>query len=186
MSKQISNEEFNLAYINKDNINTIKKVTSKYWRQIDADDLEECGLQGLWNCLRSHEEGHNQKFTTSLYTFVNWECLRKLQKQKKKVKTFSIQDFSEFNLNHRSLKQRFKNKEVFYNESCQPINTELADVLETLNRMCGDDKELLIDYYYHQMSMTEIAFKSKSSKESVRKKINKAIGTIKLLYGNDE
>jgi DNA-directed RNA polymerase specialized sigma24 family protein len=77
-AKFISNEEFEKARKNPDNIRTIKAACSSYARSLPPSVLKACGDTGLWKCLQKHEEGHNQKFTSSLYRFVNWECLREI------------------------------------------------------------------------------------------------------------
>ena len=84
MKKKISDEEFKAAYTNTDNKNIIKKVISKYDKIISPDNLESCGDNALWRTLQSHDESYEQKFTTSLYRFCEWECKRELRRNNRK------------------------------------------------------------------------------------------------------
>jgi len=168
VSKTITNEEFELAYKNSDNIKLINSVTRKYSKQIDYDDLIDCGLQALWNCLKKHEPGR-QKFTSSLYKFVNWECLRKLEEKKRNIKTVSM-----VNLN-----EDYDESQSKYEKAKNDVKKEILDYLELLN---NDDREILIDYYYNGMTMEEIGHKNGFSKQTAKNKIKKALTLLRKKY----
>ena len=94
MKKDISDIEFQQAFGDKNNVNIIKKVTLRYSKVIQEDDLISCGIHALWRALRSHDAKYGQKFTTSLYRFCEWECKRELRKKNNKNKyKYHIVDF---------------------------------------------------------------------------------------------
>src|SRR5262245_45103905 len=80
--RDVSNAEFEAALADRDNQNIIKGVTSRYKKQLDADDLYTCGLNALWRALQSHDPAYEQKFTTTLFRFVHWECRRELRSRR--------------------------------------------------------------------------------------------------------
>ena len=82
--KKISDKEFEEAYKNTDNRNMIRMVCASFSNTLSSDILESCGMLALWKCLRSHDEKYGQKFTSSLYRFVRWECIRELVSHNRK------------------------------------------------------------------------------------------------------
>lgn len=81
MGRNITNEEFERARNNTDNQKIINMVCSKYAQQLSRDVLKQCGDCAIWECLQVHDE-KRQKFTSSLYRYVNWNCLRELRAYK--------------------------------------------------------------------------------------------------------
>jgi hypothetical protein len=97
----VTNEEFNIALANKINQKIIKAVTHKYSKIIPPSDLEICGQHALWRCLGYHRDDKGKKFTTSLWTFTEWECNRELRKinrykQKKTINISAIETKEKF------------------------------------------------------------------------------------------
>lgn len=171
---EIPKEEIEEAFNNKDNRRVIKKVTSKFYRQIDSHELEDCGTEGLIKCLMYHDNS-KQKFTSSLYTFVRWECLRKLNKKKTEIKTISISK-----LDKDSPGSRCKEDSIAQYEN--PREQEHNLVLDSLNRINSHDRDILTDYYYNSASLQAIGLKNGYSKETARKKISKALVNLRQAY----
>lgn len=92
LRRQVSDQEYQKAYNCLDNIKIIKRVTRKYKAILNPDELESCGMQGLWEALANHVDGMGQKFTTSLYTYVNWRCMNQVRNNKKFSKEFNFTD----------------------------------------------------------------------------------------------
>lgn len=169
MKKKISNEDFSLAYNNSDNKNIIKKVMSKYDKIISPDNLESCGDNALWRTLQSHDDSYDQKFTTSLYRFCEWECKRELRRNNRKntINPVGIHNISNEDLNF-----------CFYENS---INfDELLEILD-------DTEKQIIDKKFRQnKNMTEISEDLQINKNEVKKKINSSLQKIKKHYYSDE
>lgn len=88
--KQVSDQEFHAAYYGlkedpqsmaaaKNNRNVMNAVLKKYVGKIDSESLTYCGQSAMFRCLQKHDVSQGQKFTTSLYNFVHWECKTFLQ-----------------------------------------------------------------------------------------------------------
>lgn len=77
--KQITNEEYELALGNKDNLRIMWRVTSRY--KLDRDEAHCCRLDGLWKALATYNG--TRKFTSHLYDCVKYKCLHMLKKKKK-------------------------------------------------------------------------------------------------------
>jgi DNA-directed RNA polymerase specialized sigma24 family protein len=83
-SREVSDAELRAAYADPDNRGIIRGVLMGYRKQIPHDELESCGLHGLWQALRKHIPDHpsGQKFTTSLHRFVVWACNKELRRMR--------------------------------------------------------------------------------------------------------
>lgn len=81
--RKISNEEFETAYSNIDNKKIINSFLKKYSNVLSYEDIYSCGMIALWKCLQLHDNT-KQKFTTSLYRFMTWECMQNIVKNNKK------------------------------------------------------------------------------------------------------
>jgi RNA polymerase sigma factor (sigma-70 family) len=75
---KISDEEFLNAYNDPDSRRIINSISRRFARRLSPDDLESCAQVGVFRCLRQHDP-NKQRFTTSLYRFVTWECLTALR-----------------------------------------------------------------------------------------------------------
>ncbi len=60
----------------------IKCVLKKYLSVLSEDMLTACGDIALWRCMKSYDESYGQSFSSSLYRFIRWECLRMIGEQK--------------------------------------------------------------------------------------------------------
>lgn len=165
LKKTISNEEYERAYNNKDNRKIINKVTSRYVKQLDSHDRQSCGLIALWRCLENHQDIYKQKFTSSLWRFVHWECRRELRKKNRKKQL-----------------QYVLVPELDY---VAQKNTDETNVQECIMSLGEQHREMLKDYFYENKTMQEIADSRGFSKETARQKINKAIKQFTLIYNKD-
>lgn len=167
--KPVSNEQLRVAQANSDNRNIIKKVLQQFAGLIHSDDLERCGLHGLWRTLQNHDDRFGQKFTTSLTRFVRWECLRELRQQRSSRKNFlpigeSCDDYAE-------------------NKSHQE---EMVHVRECMQFLSKEHRRLLEEYYLEQWTMEEIGALHNMSKETVRQKLEAAIRRLRELSTEED
>lgn len=162
--KQVSDEEFKQALANKDNEKVIKAVLSRYYSVIPADDLETCGLEGLWRCLGYHKDGKGNKFTTSLWRFTEWECKRALKKLRRQASTINM--------------STIETKEKF--EVPVPLdNPDIVHLHECIALLKPMERELIKQYYFDRHTMEEIGNIHGYSKEAARQKINKALQELR-------
>ena len=83
MKQHISNDELRQAIDDPENQDMIRRVCAYYSRTLSPDTLKACGEAAIWRCLQSHRDDMGQKFTSSLYRFIHWECLREIHNNKK-------------------------------------------------------------------------------------------------------
>jgi DNA-directed RNA polymerase specialized sigma subunit len=73
LGRIVSNEEFESAYVNEDNLKIIGHASRKYSQVVDAEELKALGAIALWKCLRNFKPELGTKFTTFLYYYVGCE-----------------------------------------------------------------------------------------------------------------
>lgn len=181
--RPVSNEQFYEAYGNPNadmgdltpaqqyNRKIIKNITSQYLGIVPEEDLKACGLTAMWRCLGYHKderEGQkSQKFTTSLYRFVRWECNREVAKHNKKKKRPKVVSLSDLQTN---------------NLPAKLPTEETTHIHECIDMLSPADKELINEYYIDKRTMHEIGNRHQYSKETARQKIAKAMESLRKLY----
>jgi RNA polymerase sigma factor (sigma-70 family) len=158
--KEVSSEEIKNALKIDDNIKVINGLKRKYAQVLDVDDFESAAMIGLWKTLGYHEEGRGQKFTSSLWLFVSWECRRLLRAKKANVKFVQMSSMG--------IDVPEKNG---LDERCQKVK-------EYVELLSEKDKKVLKQYYYDNHTMEEIGNLNGYTKEAARQKINKGIKNL--------
>lgn len=163
MKKNVSDLEFEQALSNIDNKKIINSVLKKYNKQIPNDELRRCGQVGLLKALAGHDFNHpsKQKFTTSLCTFVNWECLWVLRSQT-------------FRKNKPSISLSCISPSLLANSYSQDSDT--IDFNEFLDSLCPISAQIAKMVAYENMKIKDIAKAIGKSKAYVRS-ILKGIGS---------
>lgn len=82
----ITNDEFNIAYKNEDNIKIINSFSKKF-KNLTFEEITTCGMLAVWKTLQDHDTTKG-KFTNSLYRFMYWECLKQLEENKHNVRVW--------------------------------------------------------------------------------------------------
>lgn len=178
MRTEISNEEFvkvfghldtpmdKLTKEQQDNHKTMRKVTNKYTSILDEEEIKSCMLQATLRCLKHHEENRGNKFTTSLWRFITWECKREASKKYKALqnKPISMDDFKNFDVPG--------DKE----------GEEIENIRDCISLLPDNDKQLIQEYYFDKRTMEEIGTAHNYTKEAARQKIKKAVSKLKELY----
>jgi RNA polymerase sigma factor (sigma-70 family) len=167
--RQVTNEEFNTALADKNNSRILKKVSSKYINVIPQQELYSCALHSLWRCLSYHKDSFGQKFTTSLWRFMEWECNRELKRlQNEKNKSVNI--------------STLETKEKFDSPAKLP-NDETENLYECIDMLPDGYRTLIVEYYIERHTMEEIGKMHGYSKEAARQKINKALIELRKICG---
>jgi RNA polymerase sigma factor (sigma-70 family) len=84
--REISNDEFEAARTPQIR-ELITSITKSYAGSLCPGTLQCAGDMALWRCLKKHDPKYGSSFTTSLYRFINWECLHALRIQRNKTVT---------------------------------------------------------------------------------------------------
>lgn len=158
IARAVTNEEFNQAYADKDNINIIRAVCSKYRKQLTEDELRSCGMIALWQTLASHRPEYNTKFTSSLWRWLHWECCREIDGHKKTRK-----EYSDVNLCF------FKNDSV----------EKRAYVVDCLSKLPKDDRKIIKQRFLLNMTFEDIGKANRFSKEKARQRFLCSIQKLK-------
>lgn len=167
--KEVSNLEYNNAYNNTDNIKITKKVLSFYRPTLDEETLKSCGMRGLWRALQFHQERFKNKFTTSLWRFVNWECENEV---KKLIRTQAKPD------------SKVKSLEFFDAEDDSLAQTDIFNDISSL--LDKESFSIIQLRFLENMTLQEIGTKFGYTKEAARQKLHKALLEVKRLVYNSE
>ena len=152
---------FEKAMKNKDYINIMNKASAKFISQLDEDSLYTCKINALWKAMINFDPARNVKFTTYLFNGVFLECLKEC-KFHNKYKKFG---FSQIHNN------TFAEKDIPKYENTHLV-FELLDELDD-----EEEKSLLIDKYCN-MTISEMADKRNSNRETTRKKLKNIFSKI--------
>lgn len=178
MKKKVSDEDFVKAFgqldtpiekmtkEQRDNHKLMRSITNKYSNILNEEEIYSCMMRATLRCLEHHENDKGNKFTTSLYRFIKWECNRELAKK-----------FKETN-------NQFVSINEFDNFDCQAEeeSDDISSLRECISLLSITDQELIKDYYFDRYTMEEIGKKHNYTKEAARQKINKALVKLKELY----
>jgi RNA polymerase sigma factor (sigma-70 family) len=147
MVKVITNEEFEQALKNSDNVSIMNSAVSGFRKSIDRDELYRCKLIALWETMQTWKPD-GRKFTSFLYQKVRWECLKVIY-HKKREKGVSL---------------------VF--DVAKKDNDDISEIIEILPK---EFRELVVKRFLHGMTLSEIGTYHKICTETVRRRINKAL-----------
>ena len=123
------------------------KVCSKYNRFVDADDLSSLRMLTLWDCLKKFDTSRNVKFTSYLFQQLTYAIKNHLKKKKREFTNIPF-DVAK--------------------EPIENVNVILID-------FPPEYRNLLKQKYISRMTMTEIGLANGYSRETARRKVNKAI-----------
>lgn len=152
MKKIVTDKEFNDALVDSNNIRIGKSVLRKF--QFDDDTARECWLMGLWKALQNYKNDKNATFLTYLHNRIYWHCCL-------------------------VLKQRSQNKNKKIQSLCQDVaSKEEISVVEILEEIPEQHREIVYDYFINGMKLKELAKKYKFSLETARKHIKKALNSV--------
>lgn len=161
--KEISNDEFDAAYKDKENKNIIRAATKRYSGALSSDIQSSCGMHGLWRCLKNHDPKYGRKFTTSLFIHVDWECKRELSQAKKKRVSFLGE----------------MDKEV---ASTYPS----GNFFEMIECLSDKQQQIVYERFYENKTLEEIGKSQGYTKEAARQNINKIIEKLKSIQQGDK
>lgn len=147
----MKNETLNdkiVAALKDDNIVRIMNDASKRFRnQLDTDSIYTCQINALWKSFVNYNPNKNTKFTTYLYNGIFIECLKEVKFQGK-----------------------LKNRSCSIHDNIPHNRTENL-IFECLDELKSEEERSLFLDRISNMTISEIAKKHDSNRETVRKKI---------------
>jgi len=141
------NRNIDEAVKNIDYKKIMDKVCSKYNRFVDADDLSSLRMLTLWDCLKKFDTSRNVKFTSYLFQQLTYAIKNHLKKKKREFTNIPF-DVAK--------------------DPIENVNVILID-------FPSEYRNLLKQKYISRMTMTEIGLANGYSRETARRKVNKAI-----------
>lgn len=151
MSKKID------KYLNDPDVMRIAhSAASTFYPSLSRDEIQSCILNALWRASNRYNKRNKIKFTSYLYNGVVFECLsqRKFNKSKR-VSTLN------------------ENSEDKYN----PVDE--IDMMDTINTKC-EDPELIIDRFYNNMTIKELAKSRGVCGETIRIRLKKNLEKLRF------
>jgi len=136
----------------------LKKASSSFRFSLSKDELMTCSITALWKAVEKYCTDSNCKFTTYLYKGVVMECLSQKKFNKAKLTMGG------------KIHPNIKDDSNQY----APV-----DMIDEINFACEDPK-LIVDRYYKNMSIKEIALSRGCCGETIRIKINKNLKKLEL------
>ena len=143
--KLITNEELEQAIADPANQSMIKRVCSFYSKTLSPEVLKACGEAAVWRCLQSHRDDMGQKFTSSLYRFIHWECLREVNEYKSPYKELPEEIGSS---NH------------------DPIQSIILE--ECLQKLPDEARQIVVARYIENRTLADIGERHNYSKQGVQ------------------
>ena len=159
--KEVTEEEFQDANSNLDNVRIMNKVCSRYRNTIPADEIERCKLIALWEAMKAFDPNGGRKFTSFLYNRIDWECKKQIQqiKRARRKIAFSIEGPL---------------------EDCKSITQyDSIAIKDAIDNLGPKYKKVLYQRFFERMTMQEIADTNSYSRETARRYINIALEKLK-------
>jgi RNA polymerase sigma factor (sigma-70 family) len=174
--KIISNDEFTQSYTDNYHQILIKFICNKYRYKLNRDDLESCGMLGMWKALRNYDATRGYKFTTLLTKCVDMECKRELVKQNRSYKFMNGMDQKPkkyiFNIDKILFAINDKSKDLEQYENREFIS-HLVKHLEP------NEIKLLNAKYFYKQTFREIAKSEKVSRQRVEQRLQLILDKLK-------
>ena len=132
------------------------KAASSFSNCLSPEEIKNCIESAIWNASLNFKPEKNTKFTTYLYRGVIHECLKCKKMSNKKINCVPV--------NNNILSGKFNN----FNK---------IDLIDEI-RVCSEP-DLLIDRFFYNFTLNEMAKKRGVSKETIRFKLRKNLDFLK-------
>jgi RNA polymerase sigma factor (sigma-70 family) len=163
MNKTISDSDLREALSKSENIDMIHKVCYTYRKSLPPSVLKSCGEAAVWRCLQSHKEGMGQRFTSSLYRFLHWECLREIHQNSTKLDTLEISEHE------------------------APENVSMLDRLilkECLESLPETERKIVIARFIENRTLTDIGNMFNYSRQGIRNILFRSLTKMKKIMSS--
>ena len=138
-------------------VKIMNRASKRFKGQLDNDTVYTCQINALWKAFLNHDPNKAAKFTTYLYNGVFIECMKEIKfKNKSKRLGVTLHD----NISD--------NKNQFL----------IIDIMDELNE---EEKQIFVDKASN-MTISEMAQKYGTNRESTRRKVHKIIQNIRKKF----
>jgi DNA-directed RNA polymerase specialized sigma subunit len=138
-------------------VKIMNRASKRFKGQLDNDTVYTCQINALWKAFLNHDPNKAAKFTTYLYNGVFIECMKEIKfKNKSKRLGGTLHD----NISD--------NKNQFL----------IIDIMDELNE---EEKQIFVDKASN-MTISEMAQKYGTNRESTRRKVHKIIQNIRKKF----
>jgi len=133
----------------------INSVSSRFNKSIDMDDISSISNVTLWKCINKYDPTKGAKFTSYLYQQLLYAFKNELKRNKFEFSSDKIETQADFS-----------------------VKSEVFDIMESIP---SNMKNVLHQRYFDNMTINEIAKANGYSRETARRRLNKAISVCKKL-----
>ena len=148
------NKIFEEKWNSSDIQNIMNKISNRYRKNVDHDDIESIKMNTLWNCLKKYDSERGTKFTSYLYQQFSYAMKNKVKKKRWEWNTDIIEKTD--------IKEQFR--------------MEVVDLITGLDE---EDSKILTQRFYENMTMKEIGSTNGYSRETARRRLKNAIKVCK-------
>ena len=149
--------QFEEKWNSQDIQNIMNKVTNRYKRNVDHDDIESIKMNTLWSCIKKYDADKGTKFTSYLYQQLSYAMKNEVKKKR-----------AEFNVDN-----------VEKIDSGTLLKMEVMDVITGLEEQ---DLEIIHQRFFHNMTMKEIGKINGYSRETARRRLKNAVKICQNAY----
>jgi RNA polymerase sigma factor (sigma-70 family) len=164
--KKVTSEEIKKAQANRDNINVMNKICSKYIDIIPYEELERCKLIALWHSIEKYDPSKgNCKFTSFLCNRLFWECQKQLY---------------EINKARRIPRNEYASSLI---SDISGFEKDLDEVefLELIEKLDEESQRIIFKRFYESKTTKEIGKENGYGRETARRRIIDAVDKLKQL-----
>jgi len=153
-------QQFEEKWNNSDVINIMNKVSNRYSKNIDRDDIDSIKMDTLWKCIQKYDETRGTKFTSYLYQQLSYALKNKVKKKR-----------NEFNAVNNL--EKVDSKAI--------LKGEVFDIITGLEE---EETKILEQRFFYNMTMKEIGRENGYSRETARRRLKNAIKTCQNVCYN--
>ena len=136
-------------------VNIMNTVSNKYSRSIDRDEIDSIKMITLWKCVDKYDPERGAKFTSYLYQQLSFAYKNELKKKKQMLYLDST-------------KLDFIKSDSVYRDSSR-------NFMDILIGLPEDVSGILKQRYLGNMTMVEIAKANGYSRETARRRLQRAV-----------
>lgn len=160
----ITNQDFETALKDVDNVRIVKSVTIKFSKRLGASVSKQCGYIALWNSLKDFDPSKDCKFSTYLYRVTFWTCLNEIRfNNKEKYRTNMDVEF----IQNSHTSRKFKNSDISTEEICSSISEAESNLIKSR--------------YIHRNTLKEITNNTGMPEKKIRAGLKGIISKINMI-----
>lgn len=167
--KTVTDKELREALNNRDNINVMNKICSKYTEIICYEELKRCRLISLWEALKSYDPSKGKcKFTSFLCNRLFWEIQKQL-----------------YEINKARRIPKSDSASTLISEICHSKeNSDNLEIDEIFENLDNNSRDILFKRFYESKTAKEIGQDNGYGRETARRRINEALEKLKQCLQN--